>query len=100
MTPVPWFVTCWRWLVSHIAVAVDFAGRAVTAVLDLDVQPAPTATIVVVSPTGQIYAGDEVTVRVDLTPTGGTITSFQVDGADVAANADGTYTFPATLPAA
>ena len=76
-------------------------GRALKAALSLDVQPAPTLSIAVVSPTGQVYAGDQVVVS--LSDSAGqpvTDATLTVDGTAVTASPDGTFTFVATAPAA
>lgn len=84
---------------SHIAATISFGARVVDIALDLDVQPAPTATITVVSPQEPIYDGDTVVLRVDTTPAGGTVDSLTVDGTALTAAEDGTFSFTAAVAA-
>src|SRR5690348_8475318 len=93
---VSMFARLWRWIRMELTAAAEVVGHALKAALNLSVEPLPTLSINVVSPTGQVYVGDQVVVSLtdsDGAPvTGGTLA---VNGTAVTASPDGTFTFVA-----
>ena len=85
----------------QLEAAATVLGHVLKASDTLSVDPLPTLSIHVVSPTGQVYAGDQVVVS--LSDSAGqpvTDATLTVDGTAVTVSPDGTFTFVATAPAA